>query len=356
MAKRKRLTPAQPDALSEPAAAPRRGPLSAPPIAQVAGEASAAAALTELSAEMDSARAEGRIIETVPLEAIDTFHLVRDRLVMDDEEMSALMDSLRARGQQMPIELVPLTDHPEGLRYGLVSGWRRLTALKRLLAETGDARFARVRAMVIRPETAQDAYVAMVEENEIRVNLSFYERARIALRAMHAGVFDDMRSALRGLYGSTTRSKRSKIGSFVPLVDLLDDVLLHPAAISEKLGLALAREIVRSPEFVFNLRDSLTSAPRETPAEEMRILAAAVMPTPAPSPEPETGPDTGTDTGPDTGGPDPQPPAPRGKRETLAPGIEAVFAPNRTHLVLEGPGVDARFMEDLRAWIAARRG
>lgn len=356
MAKRKRLTPAQPDAADTAPPALPRGPLAPPPIAQVAGEASASAALTELSAEMDAARAEGRIIEAVPLDQIDTFHLVRDRVVMDEEEMSALMVSLRARGQQMPVELVPIEDHPEGLRYGLVSGWRRLTALRRLLAETGDARFAAVRAMVIRPETAQDAYVAMVEENEIRVNLSFYERARIALRATRTGVFEDIRAALRGLYGSTTRSKRSKIGSFVALVEAFDDVLLHPAAISEKLGLGLAREMVRQPGFVSNLRDRLESAPRDTPAEEMRILAAAVMPTPDPEADARSDVQSVSGAGGAFSPPASAPAAARATRETLAPGVAALFSPDRGQLVLEGPGVDAAFMADLRGWIAARLG
>ena len=54
------------------------------------------------------------------------------------------------------------------LPYGLISGWRRLTALQALHAETGEARFATVQALVRRPETAADAYVTMVEENEIR--------------------------------------------------------------------------------------------------------------------------------------------------------------------------------------------
>jgi hypothetical protein len=40
-----------------------------------------------------------------------------------------------------------------------------------------------------------EAYLAMVEENEIRVGLSFYERARIVARAAEAGVFERHRGA-----------------------------------------------------------------------------------------------------------------------------------------------------------------
>ena len=110
MAKRKRLTPAQqgyleagPESGSDRAVP---GPLPAPPIARVAGEASATAALGELSAAMDSARREGRMIETLPLEAVDAGYIMRDRLVQEDDDMEALMASLRARGQQTPVEVV----------------------------------------------------------------------------------------------------------------------------------------------------------------------------------------------------------------------------------------------------------
>ena len=67
MAKRRRLTPAQPTYLSSvPAAsgqpALRAGIGSPPPIAQVAGETSALAALREVSGTLDAARADGRLL------------------------------------------------------------------------------------------------------------------------------------------------------------------------------------------------------------------------------------------------------------------------------------------------------
>ncbi|WP_238705121.1 ParB/RepB/Spo0J family partition protein [Parasedimentitalea marina] len=161
---------------------------TAAPIAQVASDAAAQAALSELSAVLETARADGRLIERIALEQIDETHLVRDRLEQDEDEMGALMASLRARGQQTPIELVTLTDRPDGKTHGLISGWRLLCALRRLYEQTSESEFASIKALVIQPETAQDAYVAMVEENEIRVNLSHYERARIAVRALREGL------------------------------------------------------------------------------------------------------------------------------------------------------------------------
>ena len=235
------------------------------------------------------ARAQGQVIDLIPVDRIDGDYLVRDRLVQEEDELQALMTSIQSRGQQMPIEIVRLDRDDSEPRYGLISGWRRLTALRRLFRDTDDPRFAVARALVVRPETAQDAYLAMVEENEIRVDVSHYERARIALKAVEQGVFPDQRAALRGLYASTTRSKRSKIGTFVGLVDAFDDILNFPGAISEKLGLAMAREMVRDPGFAPRLRVALARNPRPTPPAEVKILVAAVtaMATPQePAPDP----------------------------------------------------------------------
>ncbi|MBD3766047.1 MAG: ParB N-terminal domain-containing protein, partial [Rhodobacterales bacterium] len=80
----------------------------------------------------------------------------------DPEEMAALRASLAARGQQTPIEVVELAPG----RYGLISGARRLAALRALAEETGEARFARVQALLRPFSAASDAYLAMVEENE----------------------------------------------------------------------------------------------------------------------------------------------------------------------------------------------
>ncbi len=277
MAKRKRLTPANSDYLSAaPEAKSAPLGLNAAPIAQVAGEASATAALAEVTEVLQSARAEGRMIEVLPLEVIDERHLVRDRLEQNEEEMVALIESLRSRGQQMPIEVVRLPGPVDDRTHGLISGWRRLTALKRLYKETSDPKFAHVKAMVVAPESAQDAYVAMVEENEIRVNLSHYERARIVVKAIEEGVYPDQRSALRGLFGNVTRSKRSKIGSFIKLVKALDEVIQFPSAISEKLGLTLIREMDRNANFIGALQELLQSVQPSNAEIEMNVLSTAL--------------------------------------------------------------------------------
>lgn len=256
MAKRKRLTPPNPDNLapSEPTVqrAPSLGAVN-PPIAEVARDAAREAAMTEVAEELASARQEGRLVQMLPLEAIEIDYLVRDRIRAEDDEMAALKASIAARGQQTPIDVIMI----EPGRYGLISGWRRLAALKALKAETGEARFDQVKALNRTPESSSEAYIAMVEENEIRVGLSYYERARIALKAAEQGAYPTPRKAVLELFRSASRAKRSKIGSFLTLVEALDDTLRFPEAIPERLGLRLAKHLEDLPGMAERLQGTL---------------------------------------------------------------------------------------------------
>ncbi len=294
------------------------------------------------------ARAQGQVIDLIPVDRIDGDYLVRDRLVQEEDELQALMTSIQARGQQMPIEIVRLDRDDGEARYGLISGWRRLTALRRLHRDTDDPRFAVVRALVVRPETAQDAYLSMVEENEIRVDVSHYERARIALKSVEQGVFPDQRAALRGLYASTTRSKRSKIGTFVGLVDAFDDILNFPMAISEKLGLAMAREMVRDPGFAPRLRVALARNARPTPAAEVKILIGALTEIASLAPEPARA-------------PDPLPPLSKDRAAgaesveiPLVEGLTLRFHPSRNRLELTGDRVTDDLAHEIAEFLRSR--
>lgn len=346
MAKRKRLTPAQSDYLEAPAplgletkSMPLRPPSPAP-IAQVAGHASTTAALEELTSQMTAARREGRFIETLPLDVIDEGYLVRDRIEQDADELTALMDSLRARGQQTAIEVIALPDTTP-TRYGLISGWRRLTALKRLYEATSDSEFAHVKAIVIAPKTAQAAYVAMVEENEIRVNLSLYERARIALRTVEEGVYPTSRAALQGLYGAVTRSKRSKIGSFMQIVEALDGALRFPTSIPERLGLSLVKALGSDPEFAQRARVRLETANLETAEAELRLLSDVISTPTGSAPEPQVLEPVGQTL---------DRPA-SSNTETVRGAVQVHYDKAAGRVELSGEGVDPGFVAALEVWL-----
>jgi hypothetical protein len=312
MAGRRRLTP-----MPQKVPATFREGAPRPPIAAAAGSDAAAAALREVSNAMVAARAEGRLIEALPLEAVHADHQHRDRILGEapDEEMAALVASLRDRGQQVAIDVVRLE---EG--YGLIAGLRRLTALRRLYDETGEDRFATVHARIIAPEDGAEAYRAMVEENEIRTGVSFWERGRLVVKSVEAGVHPDIPTALKGLYGGVSRAKRSKIGTFARLVDRLGDVLRFPDTLSEHRGLALAKRLEAQPVLIEALGAALERAdPQDNEAEQAAIDAVL---SPSAPPKPKAAP------------------------------VDMVE--REGGLLLTGPGVNAALRRDLERWLARR--
>ena len=303
------------------------------PIAQIAGDSAVAAALREVTDELQAARAEGRLVQRLPLGAIEADHLVRDRIADNPEERLALQASIRARGQQTPVEVVDLGNG----RYGLISGWRRLQALTALREETGEDRFATVQALLRRPDGAAAAYLAMVEENEIRVGLGHYERARIAARAVEQGVYPGLKTALNHLYQNVSRAKRSKLRSFVTVYQALDGSLRFPAALPERLGLSLAQALEADAGLADRVKTALARTAPATAAEEQTHLARLLRP---------TGPGGMADA-----------PARPADAVEPAPGIwlQVANGPQGARYTLSGPGADAAFGARLAEWLVAQR-
>ncbi len=329
MAKRKRLAPAQPrdlDAPLETKSITGLSPHPAPPIASVAGDAATTAALEELSETLRRARAEGRMITEVPLGQIDQNYLVRDRISVDDEDMDALRTSLKARGQQTPIELVELGKD----QFGLISGWRRLQALRAIGAETA-------KAIITAPREAPDAYVAMIEENEIRVGLSYFERARIVVRSVESGVFETEKAALQTLFASASRAKRSKIKSFIPVAGTLGGALKFPTQMGERMGLQLSKALLNDPYAARRMLSALNAFPRESFEAEQNILNEALKQ----GLETESKPDQ------------PKPAAPAA--EQITPELKMQMNPNGGMLSISGKGVDPKLYGELRRWLKARK-
>ncbi len=372
MARRRRLTPAQPGYLGPASSAletksalpgpalladtappvahgplvPGQVPRPTPPIAAVSGQSAEAAALREISQGIETARATGRMVVDVPLGDVSQGYLARDRIALDAEEIAALKASIRAHGQRTPAEITPLhgtgrdeTDGAPAQPWGLISGWRRLRALSDLYDETGEMRFSTLRALVRPPEDAAASYVAMVEENEIRAGLSYYERARVVAEAAARGVFADQSAALRSMFATASRAKRSKIGSFIDLHEGLGDLLHFPAEIPERLGLALVSRL--RLEGRHRLRGALRDARPATAAAELALLEKLAKP-------PRTGDVPGGDVS----------RAKRPQRETLAPGVDLRLreTAGRLEATLSGPGVDAALLARLRAALASGGG
>lgn len=290
MARRKRLSPASLtrahafQAALEPL--PERVDRAAAPIAQTAGEAAEAAAaeiarLRSAAADGDAARAAlaeaeaaGRMVVAVPLEAVETGYLPRDRMVMvdEDEAFRSLKESLRQSGQRVPVDLVALRDG----RYGLIAGWRRIQALAALHWETGEDRFATVAALVRTETPRADAFRAMVDENELRADLSHYERGRICALAAESGAFETPEAAVDGLFATAPAPRRSKIRSFLAVHRALGDLLAYPEHIPERLGLALARALKWGGAEAMRAELSGKAAGWSRPEDEQAALKAAL--------------------------------------------------------------------------------
>ena len=247
------------------------------PIAQVSAEAAGTAdpadtdsrvAAAEVRADADrwrAARGEGRVVERLPLEAIETEHLVRDRVAFGREEMEELKGSLLANGLRLPVEVTPVG---EG-RWGLISGWRRVAAFRALRAE-GQGGFDTIPAIVRPPRDAGEAYAAMVEENEVRAQLTPYERGRIAAVTAGQGAFAGIEEAVAALYAAASKAKRSKIRSFALVHEELGDLLSFPTDLSEKAGLRLAAAI--RDGFGTRFRAALASGMGVDPESEWSLL------------------------------------------------------------------------------------
>lgn len=307
-----------------------------PPIAQVSGQSAEAAALREITLGIEAARAEGRMVVEVPLADIAPGHLARDRIALEREDLEALKASIRSHGQRVPAEITPLrgaaaagagaeAEGAPAYAWGLISGWRRLRALSELYDETDDPRFSVLRALVRPPEEAAASYVAMVEENEIRVGLSYYERARIVAEAAARGVFADQSAALRSLFATASRAKRSKIASFIAIHEDLGDLLHFPAGIPERLGLALVSRLRFGDRG--RIRAALTEARPATATAEIALLERLAR---APRPDVSRAKPAG---------------------EVLRPGVAMVLErkAGRIAVSLSGKGVDDALLEEVRA-------
>lgn len=258
-----------------------RGPMA--PIAQVAAESAAAldARPAELRAELarDKAEAEawreaqgrGLVLLDLPLDQIEADALIRDRVVLDAAELDELQGSIARNGLRLPVEVFA---RPGEKPYGLLSGYRRLLALRALHALNPDGRYATVKAVLRDPEAMGGSFAAMVEENEIRAGLSHYERGRIAVIAAQQGAFANTEAAVEALFPVASKAKRSKVRSFALIFEELGDMLRFPDLLREKDGLRLAQTLREGGEA--RLREALERTEVASAEEEARLITAVL--------------------------------------------------------------------------------
>jgi ParB family chromosome partitioning protein len=258
MAKRRKLEAPSADDMNRIEEEFRRetpGPARSAPIAQVAAEAASAyepgTAEDRASQARDEADAsayreatdQGLIILEIPIADVELLSIPRDRTTLDKAALDELEHSISLHGQRLPIEVYALPDAENGKSFGLLSGYRRLLAQQNLFNRTGMPGFAKIKAVLRDPEQMGGAFVAMVEENEIRQDLSHYERGRIAVIAAQQGAFHNTEEAVNEMFAPASKAKRSKIRSFAMIFEELGDVLNFPETFREKDGLRVAQAL-----------------------------------------------------------------------------------------------------------------
>ncbi|HEC71898.1 MAG TPA: plasmid partitioning protein RepB, partial [Roseobacter sp.] len=100
---------------------------------------------------------------------------LRDRLVLEDNSIGELAESIRKHGQQVPIMVRP-SDQPE--RYRVVYGRRRLAAIRKVGGT--------VKA-IVRTLDDDASLIAQGQENNLRLDPSFIEKAIFIKEMQEAG-------------------------------------------------------------------------------------------------------------------------------------------------------------------------
>lgn len=289
-----------PDAAADPApvptgTAPRRGPMAAAISENAEALRARQLAEAEIRAENDRLAHElvrlkklGLIVDLIPLNAIRSDKLTRDRAPGRDPDLDELKQSILAIGLSNPIRVEPCGDG----EFELVQGFRRLTAYRELLAETGEARFGAIPAgLIAAGETLESLYRRMVDENLVRRDISFAEMATLAQAYLDdpQTAATDIDAAIATLFGSAGRQKRVYIRNFAALLARIGGHLAYPQAMPRALGLALLKRIEREPGAAATLLRSLSAQPDRSEDEELALLRAFAEAAPSATPRPESG-------------------------------------------------------------------
>lgn len=241
-------------------------------------EAAIRAENDRLAHEYVAMKRDGAIVGRVPVDQIRMSKLIRDRSNALDPELEELKASIQTVGLSNPIHVEEVA---EG-RYELIQGFRRWSAYKALLAETGEEAYARIPAVLVAKGAAlEDLYRRMVDENLVRKDISFAEMANLALhfaRERQLPVAD----AVETLFGSAGRQKRSYIRHFAELLRRVGKVLKYPEAVPRALGLKLEKALQTDAKLQDRLTHVLNGQPDRDAAEELEILQQALTrPVPA---------------------------------------------------------------------------
>jgi len=125
---------------------------------------------------MESLREEHRVLDVGEIALYD--HNPRHTA---NPKFDVIKASIRAHGMDQPLVV---TQRPGEVAYRVYAGGNtRLSIMKALYQETGDARFSRVPCVVRAWRCESDVLLAHLRENDLRGSLTFIDKARAVLEA-----------------------------------------------------------------------------------------------------------------------------------------------------------------------------
>lgn len=183
---------------------------------------------------------------------------MKDRFTTDDEDIAALRASIQEYGQQVPIMVRPISERPGFFR--IVYGRRRLTAIRPL--------GIKIKAL-IRTLSDVDAILAQGQENNLRRDPSFMEKALFAQTLSEDGIEANVIYAALNI-DRAIRSRMKAITDRVPQ-DVITVIGAAPGVGRRRWG-ELADAIERDPSGVDRGHAALCSLP-DTATSDTRFDA-----------------------------------------------------------------------------------
>ena len=228
--------------------------------------------------------------DDIPLSQIDATSLPRDRTALDPVALDELTASIRAQGLRLPVELHVLPATLDGPLYGLVSGFRRLTAIRALAADSpADPRWHSIPAFVTHIRDRAALLRLMVEENDARADVTPWDQGRVAHRAV-PDPFATLDAAVAGLYPTADRQRRARIRSIAAVVADLGGVLKSPESLSmrklERLAAACRGGFTELITCALSESRAASSEAQWEVLENVLREAESEARTPAPDPRP----------------------------------------------------------------------
>ena len=207
----------------------------------------------------------------VPHDAIDESALPRDRAGLDAEPLDELVASLVANGLRQPIELWQLSEPRPPHAFGLISGFRRLAAFRSLHTTAADkTRWQAIPAFIRQPASYAAAFAAMVEENEVRAELSPFEKGMTLVTAVRCEIFPSVDAAIDAMHAGKPYHQRSRLRTLARFAAEMDGLLTAP----EKLSQAQAFRIAAAFDAGFGevIDTALNESSLKDPATQWEIL------------------------------------------------------------------------------------